>query len=108
MKGCGYPPILECSNFYETYGYPGDQFPCYVSSVEPDIVITSLDREQVLCLRTFTQVLTEVIIYFSDLHFFDLLHPHTTLPVPVVFIIHFTGLLFHLQQRSSGSFTTLF
>ena len=47
VKGCGYPPILDCLEFFHHHGKIGEKFPCYVSSIDSDVVITSLDMEQV-------------------------------------------------------------
>lgn len=43
VKGCGYPPQLNCTVFQERYFVVGSTYPCYYSRVEPWIVITELD-----------------------------------------------------------------
>lgn len=43
VKGCGYPPHLNCSVFQQRYFDVGAAFPCYYSRVEPWVVITELD-----------------------------------------------------------------
>lgn len=43
VKGCGYPPQLNCSVFQQRYFDVGASYPCYYSRVEPWIVITELD-----------------------------------------------------------------
>jgi len=54
VKGCGYPPMLNCSIFYRQYANIGQNFSCYYSKVDPGIVISDLDMWQV-----------------SELHFLD-------------------------------------
>lgn len=43
VKGCGYPPHLNCTAFRDRYFAVGASFPCYYSRVEPGVVITELD-----------------------------------------------------------------
>ncbi|XP_034938601.1 protein tipE-like isoform X1 [Chelonus insularis] len=47
VKGCGYPPMLNCSIFYRQYANIGQNFSCYYSKVDPSIVISDLDMWQV-------------------------------------------------------------
>ncbi|KAL3290139.1 hypothetical protein HHI36_023504 [Cryptolaemus montrouzieri] len=47
VKGCGYPPMLNCTIFLKTYKNVGTNFTCYYSRVDPSIVITDLDMWQV-------------------------------------------------------------
>lgn len=47
VKGCGYPPILNCSIFLKTYKDIGTNFSCYYSRVDPGLVISELDMDQV-------------------------------------------------------------
>ncbi|XP_066592392.1 protein tipE [Prorops nasuta] len=47
VKGCGYPPLLNCSIFYRQYANIGRNFSCYYSKVDPGIVISDLDMWQV-------------------------------------------------------------
>lgn len=47
VKGCGYPPVLNCSIFYQQYAIIGHNFSCYYSKVDPGIVISELDMWQV-------------------------------------------------------------
>ncbi|XP_022915115.1 protein tipE [Onthophagus taurus] len=47
VKGCGYPPMLNCSIFYQRYQDLGTNFSCYYSRVDPGLVITDLDMWQV-------------------------------------------------------------
>lgn len=47
VKGCGYPPMLNCSVFLKTYREKGTNFSCYYSRVDPGLVISHLDMWQV-------------------------------------------------------------
>lgn len=47
VKGCGYPPMLNCSVFIQQYHRPGTNFSCYYSKVDPGLVISHLDMHQV-------------------------------------------------------------
>lgn len=47
VKGCGYPPMLNCSVFLKTYREIGTNFSCYYSRVDPGLVISHLDMWQV-------------------------------------------------------------
>ncbi|KAJ8933036.1 hypothetical protein NQ314_014276 [Rhamnusium bicolor] len=47
VKGCGYPPMLNCSIFLKTYKEVGTNFSCYYSRVDPSMVISHLDMWQV-------------------------------------------------------------
>ena len=47
VKGCGYPPKIDCSVFAQNFGDAGRTFNCFFSQKEPDLVITELDHEEV-------------------------------------------------------------
>ncbi|XP_044765616.1 protein tipE [Coccinella septempunctata] len=47
VKGCGYPPMLNCTIFLKKHKNIGTNFTCYYSRVDPSIVITDLDMWQV-------------------------------------------------------------
>ena len=46
-QGCGYPPGLQCVPFFEEFGVPGQNFSCFVSSMDPGVVIHRLDIGEV-------------------------------------------------------------
>ncbi|XP_049886048.1 protein tipE isoform X2 [Pectinophora gossypiella] len=46
VKGCGYPPILNCTIFHGKYRALGTNYTCYYSRVDPGLVITDLDMWQ--------------------------------------------------------------
>ncbi|XP_066592321.1 protein tipE-like [Prorops nasuta] len=45
IKGCGYPPGIDCENFTRHLGCEGIKFPCYYSRVNNSIVMASYSRE---------------------------------------------------------------
>nr|CAD7400002.1 unnamed protein product [Timema cristinae] len=47
VKGCGYPPMLNCSIFLKKYKEPGTNFSCFYSQVDPGLVINDFDIFQV-------------------------------------------------------------
>lgn len=46
VKGCGYPPMLNCTIFLGKYRELGTNYTCYYSRVDPGLVITDLDMRQ--------------------------------------------------------------
>lgn len=46
VKGCGYPPMLNCTIFLDKYRDLGSNYTCYYSRVDPGLVITDLDMWQ--------------------------------------------------------------
>lgn len=46
IKGCGYPPEVNCEDFAKSYGSPGTAFPCYYSRENRSVVMTSYDRDR--------------------------------------------------------------
>lgn len=46
VKGCGYPPILNCTIWSKKYKTIGTNFSCYYSRTDPGLVITELDLHQ--------------------------------------------------------------
>ncbi|XP_037082394.1 protein tipE-like [Pollicipes pollicipes] len=47
VKGCGYPPSLNCTVFAQTYRAVNTTFPCYYSRVDATLVITALDPAEI-------------------------------------------------------------
>ncbi|XP_043279395.1 protein tipE isoform X1 [Venturia canescens] len=45
IKGCGYPPVVDCENFTRELGYEGAKFPCHYSRVNGSIVMANYNRE---------------------------------------------------------------
>lgn len=46
MKGCGYPPSLNCTIWTKKYKTIGTNFSCFYSRVDPALVISDLDLWQ--------------------------------------------------------------
>lgn len=46
VKGCGYPPSLNCTIWTKKYKTIGTNFSCYYSRVDPALVVTDLDMWQ--------------------------------------------------------------
>lgn len=47
VKGCGYPPNVDCNEFLKTYGKNGTNFTCFVARTDPELVIVNLDLHEV-------------------------------------------------------------
>lgn len=45
VKGCGYPPAVNCSIFYQYFGKPGRRFWCYYSRRDPFVVMPDFDPD---------------------------------------------------------------
>ncbi|KAK4295513.1 hypothetical protein Pmani_031934 [Petrolisthes manimaculis] len=45
VKGCGYPPYVDCDTFFDDYGKPGRRFWCYYSEVNKSIVMPKYDPQ---------------------------------------------------------------
>lgn len=46
VKGCGYPPMLNCTIWSKKYKDIGSNFSCFYSMVDPSLVISDLDLWQ--------------------------------------------------------------
>lgn len=46
VKGCGYPPYLNCTIWQKKYMTIGSNYSCYYSQVDPRLVISDLDLHQ--------------------------------------------------------------
>ncbi|XP_044741220.1 uncharacterized protein LOC123302374 [Chrysoperla carnea] len=46
IKGCGYPPMIHCTNFTSTYGVEGVEFPCYYSRENRTVVLPHYNQEE--------------------------------------------------------------
>ncbi|KAK7874408.1 hypothetical protein R5R35_001504 [Gryllus longicercus] len=46
IKGCGYPPEVDCDNFTKAYGEAGAAFPCFYSRENRSVVLTHYDRDR--------------------------------------------------------------
>lgn len=46
IKGCGYPPEVDCENFTTIYGRENAEFPCYYSRGNRTVVLIHYNREE--------------------------------------------------------------
>ncbi|PNF42812.1 hypothetical protein B7P43_G13632 [Cryptotermes secundus] len=46
IRGCGYPPVIDCENFTAMYGKENTEFPCYYSRKNRTVVLIHYDREK--------------------------------------------------------------
>ena len=42
MKGCGYPPTVNCSSWLQMFGQNNSQFPCYYSGTTDLLSLTHI------------------------------------------------------------------
>ena len=47
VKGCGYPPTVNCTVFSVNYSTPGRTYPCYYSRKVPTLVLNAIDIDGV-------------------------------------------------------------
>ena len=68
VKGCGYPPRIDCKAFAERFGQEGTNFTCFFSQKEPDLVITELDYEEVHLILLYSTALPLPLFFISILY----------------------------------------
>lgn len=68
VKGCGYPPALNCSVFFKNYQTIGNNFSCYYSKVDPGIVINELDMWQVYMNLVYAMAIPIPSFIFSVIY----------------------------------------
>ncbi|XP_041983094.1 protein tipE [Aricia agestis] len=54
IKGCGYPPAVDCANFTLNFGSVGARYPCYWSRAERGVVVPSWSRGEQVATVTRT------------------------------------------------------
>ena len=64
VRGCGYPPELNCEQFYETYKHNNTDFPCWVSTLDSSVAITGLDLERAKSEVLFSLIPLLIFIVF--------------------------------------------
>ena len=108
VRGCGYPPQLQCSgqsslltfppsqitnyiqhvsDFFEDYGEVGGKFPCWVSHLDPNIAITELKLKKLKKEVMWSLVPLAVFILFTLYAFcrlgvFSICNPFRCCPTP--------------------------
>ncbi|KAK7072410.1 hypothetical protein SK128_023178, partial [Halocaridina rubra] len=45
VKGCGYPPEVNCTTFFDEFGVPGRRFWCYYSKMDKYLVMPEYDPQ---------------------------------------------------------------
>jgi hypothetical protein len=63
VRGCGYPPELNCEEFYEFYKNKTD-YPCWVSTMDSSVAMTQLDLERAKSEVLFSLVPLLIFIVF--------------------------------------------
>ncbi|KAF4520253.1 hypothetical protein B566_EDAN010719 [Ephemera danica] len=54
IKGCGYPPQVQCSDFWKRYGNEGARFPCHYSRKNASLVMPTYSKaEHVATIANF-------------------------------------------------------
>lgn len=46
IKGCGYPPAVNCTHFAAAYGHVGATFPCHYSRQNRTLAVVGYDKRQ--------------------------------------------------------------
>lgn len=97
VKGCGYPPILNCTIFLKTYKTIGTNFSCYFSRIDPSLVINEFDLDQVYLNLVYAMAIPIPsfiisVVYLTFAYFFiyaedpqlkaRIITPSPTTPVP--------------------------
>lgn len=57
IKGCGYPPTVDCENFTTSYGFVGAKYPCYWSRADASVVVPRWSRGEQVATVTRTLAL---------------------------------------------------
>lgn len=71
VKGCGYPPDVECNNtFASAYGVVGANFSCYYSLIDPKLAITHLDIEKVRAELIYCLTIPIILFIISVVYLF--------------------------------------
>ena len=71
VKGCGYPPDVECNNtFASTYGILGANFSCYYSLIDPTLAITQLNIAKVRAELIYCLTIPIILFVISVVYLF--------------------------------------
>lgn len=71
VKGCGYPPDVECNNtFASAYGVVGANFSCYYSLIDPTLAITHLNIEKVRAELIYCLTIPIILFVISVVYLF--------------------------------------
>jgi hypothetical protein len=83
VRGCGYPPELNCELFFETYREKGAQFDCWVSTRDARVALTELNLEraksEVICSLVPLMIFILSVMYaFCRMGVFSVCNPFRT------------------------------
>lgn len=71
VKGCGYPPDVECnSTFARSYGIVGANFSCFYSLIDPTLAITQLNIEKVRSELIYCLTVPIILFVISVVYLF--------------------------------------
>lgn len=71
VKGCGYPPDVECNNtFASAYGVVGANFSCYYSLIDPTMAITQLNIEKIRAELIYCLTIPIILFVISVVYLF--------------------------------------
>ncbi|VVC88186.1 unnamed protein product [Leptidea sinapis] len=62
IKGCGYPPAVNCANFTRDHGRVGARYACYWSRADPSVVVPEWSRAEQVRLPPPLLWLTHIIL----------------------------------------------
>jgi len=68
IKGCGYPPDTNCDLYAEKYdniSMTGETFPCYYSKMNPWIVISEYNKQEVVSSILFAILIPNILFVLS-------------------------------------------
>jgi hypothetical protein len=65
VKGCGYPPVMNCETFFGEFGPKGTNFDCWVSSLDGEIAMTELNLDRAKSDVVFSLVPLLIFIVFT-------------------------------------------
>jgi len=88
VRGCGYPPKLQCEDFFSEFGVLGSSFSCWVSHMDPEIALTELDlrklKEEVMySLLPLGSFILSTLYALCRLGVFTICNPLRCLPRPL-------------------------
>lgn len=85
VRGCGYPPELDCEKFYKVYSAKDIEFDCWVSTLDTSIAMTNLDldrakEEVIYSLIPLFLFIVSILYAFCRLGVFTLCNPLRACP----------------------------
>eukprot|EP00094_Tigriopus_californicus_P014264 TCALIF_13825-PA protein Name:"Similar to tipE Protein tipE (Drosophila melanogaster)" AED:0.35 eAED:0.35 QI:0/-1/0/1/-1/1/1/0/495 len=85
VRGCGYPPELDCDKFYKVYSAKDKEFDCWVSTLDTSIAMTQLDldrakEEVIYSLIPLFLFIVSILYAFCRLGVFTLCNPLRACP----------------------------